>query len=333
MAFESFFGSMKDNAAKVKTGSNPAAPLPGPYSGPTGSATNSYLPIEQVRAGRDPAAPLPYPFQGPTGSAANQVLNVTGSGASPQQGIMDFLTAFNAPTLAGFQQQQGNLLGLQAAQQANYGAQKNFMGQGNVLDKALLGIQQKGIGIQQGDINTQYGFLDQRGGFLDQLRALAGQGFENQQSQINEKAEQQHRATKNDFVGRGATVAPEHGLQHEDIDQEQAQAIEAARLGYEKEKVGLDEQGLSLTEQRHRLDIAGQMLGLDLEKLGINGKQLDLQLKMGLANLGLDQMMSTNDLWDRIQNSFGEESQFWMTLFQQAAQMGMIGDSLSQFGW
>lgn len=238
---------------------------------------------------------------------------------NPLGGIMDFLTAFNAPTLQGFQNQQSRLLGLQGAQQAAYAAQKGFLGQGNTLDKALLDIQRRGIGVQQTGNQAEYGFLDR-------LRGLSGESFTNQQAQINEKAEQQHRATKNDFVGRGATVAAEHGLQHEDIDQETAQAIEAARLGYEKEQVGFD-------QQKNRLDQAGQMLGLDLEKLGINSQQLDLQLEMGLSNLGLDQLMSMNDLWDKLENAQGEELQFFMQLFEQAFQFGQMGDALKGLGF
>lgn len=254
-----------------------------------------------------------------TATVAQPATPVPMQQANPLSGIMDFLTAFNGPTIQGFQNQQSRLTGLQAATDANFTAQKGFMGQGNKLDHALLALQRQGIGIQQKGNQAEYGFLDR-------LRNLAGQGFGNQQAQINEKAEQQHRATKNDFVGRGATVAVEHGLQHQDIDQETAQAIEAARLGYEKELVGFD-------QQKARLDQAGEMLGLDLQKLGLNGQQLDLQLQMGLANLGLDQLMSTDEFWSKIETSQGQEAQFWMDLFSQVFQWGQMGDAMKMFGY
>lgn len=339
MAFESRFGSGVPSSRSNQSGDNPWAERYGSgtstslEAAPTGFG-GGYMPWESLSREADNKFDFYRQFNNQSYQAAvpSIVGAVTGAAQGaiqqPYQDALSFLQAFNAPTLQGFKDQQSGLLGLQAATDANFLAQKGFLKQGNALDKALLKLQEQGIGIQQKGLGAEHGFLDKRYGFLDRLRALAEGGFTNTQAQINEKAEQQHRATRNDFVGRGATVAPEHGLQHEDIDQETAMAIEAARLGYEKEKVGLDEQGLSLDEQRHRLNQAGELLGLDLQKLGINSQQLNLQLEMGLANLGLDQLMSTNDFWNKLKSSQGEELAFWQQLFQQAFQWGMMGDAL-----
>lgn len=232
---------------------------------------------------------------------------------------MDFLTAFNSPSLVTMQNQQNRLMGLEAAHQANFGAQKGFLGQENNLSKQLLRLKEQGLLNQQGANQKEYGFLDQ-------FRDLANRGFANQEGQIKEKGEQQHRATKNDFVGRGGGLAPEHSLQHTDIDQEMASAIEAARIGLDKELTGLD-------QQQARLDLASQNLGLDLQGIGINAQQLDLNLEMGLANLGLNQLISMNELWDKMENSQGQELDFWKSIFEQAFQWGQMGDQLLGLGF
>jgi hypothetical protein len=85
----------------------------------------------------------------------------------------------------------------------------------------------------------------------------------------------------------------------------------------------LDEKGISYDNQALALNNKLANIGLDGERLGIKGEQLNNALADGLYNIGLGEYTSVNGLLDAMAGTNQQQAQLATTIFQQL--IGMSG--------
>lgn len=235
-------------------------------------------------------------------------------------GQLGYLGAYDQ-TQRGLLQQRYGLDSAQLGnQQAGIGLQRELLGiSGRELDLDLAGL-----GITRGGLNRQLGYYDQLESLANLLLGNQGQGFQLARVSAMEGADRDLRSANSSATARGAWNAPGIGRTRTDIGEILAgqlgnidvdqRAAELNRMreqaGLENQRgqtrdelgrVGLDEQRIGLN--RERLDVQNRELDLRANQLGIQQDQLRNSLDQGLANLGIDTFMSTQDLLDKLTSS------------------------------
>ena len=192
--------------------------------------------------------------------------------------------------------------------------------QGNELGIASqqLALKNQGLGIDRRGLQNQGKYLGQMAGIHD--RDLASKIDQYERDLATDQ-----RTTTSDATSRGGYFSPFHRL---DLADNYANALsgmssaarhrEGQQYAYDKDmaNIGLDHERLDLGYQD--IGLSEQQLDNQAAELGISRDELNNSLQQGLAQLGLDQQISGQQLADALFGNQNAAEQ--LGLDQQAAQ-------------
>jgi hypothetical protein len=183
------------------------------------------------------------------------------------------------------------------------------------FDRERNELRRQGIGFDRGDIGAQRGF-NQRNLDMSLMDALA-QGV------------RRTRSNNSEATGRGAWFAPMRGIRNDDIRFDTQMAGDQARLGFDKsnQALNLREQNLGLDEKS--IDIANRELDAQAQKIGLSRDQLRATLDQGIAQLGLQGQISTNQLMNGLASGDLQHAQLIQGILQDIIRSGMAGDFMT----
>lgn len=279
-----------------------------------------------VPGSQPPVQPAPNPltqFQ-PFGATFQTAVNnqqqkhLANQYATNTQNNLDFLTAFNSPTLAAMQAQQErgglDIAGLLANQSTQTGVLNNNA----ALDRQRLDLKRQGIG-------TEADAADRQGRNADAAYAIAQQLFGNTTAGLTHGADVERRAAESSATARGAMHAPGIGRIRLDISTRLMNQVERAQLGLDQEKLSRDETKAQARDKKKNLDLLSKGIGLD-------AKQIENNLESALSTLGLNTFMSVTDVTDMIASQDVAMNQLGIQILTQALGMGGIALDPSMLG-
>lgn len=215
---------------------------------------------------------------------------------------------------------------------ANYANQQRVANQEAGYQQQNLGLQQNQLGIQQGALNRQSALLPQQYGLQTAGYDIAQGGLERQQAlqpqqqalqeqsygqaakdiaagyQRQQQATQSAGVTSGNLFSHGFadTVgyqAEQHasqvgGLQRAKQSEELGYKEQVAQLQDQFKSLGLQRKGAGLTFADQMAQLQDQKKNLDIvsSSLGISGQEIASRLQNSLQQLGLDQMMSVDQV-------------------------------------
>lgn len=248
------------------------------------------------------------------------------------QTALQFMQGIYGPELAQQQAMRDQLAGRVGFAEQNFTTQQGILQSQHGIDLARLGLEQSGIGIEKGAANRQIGNANILESLARQLLGNTQKGLDIdlQSLATNERSSNQQfaaekRQAMSSAASRGAMNAPGIGRttnelsnqlwnRNELIGQDRQRVglgRERANLGFERERVGLNEQKAAAKDRLATLDLRSQGLGLDRKTLQNN-------LDQGLAKLGLDQWVTTNDLLDAMNSSDLQQRAVAEQIYRQA---------------
>lgn len=180
------------------------------------------------------------------------------------------------------------------------------------FDRERNELRRQGIGLDRADIGAQRGF-NQRDLDMTLADALAG-------------GVRKTRQNNSDATARGAWFAPMRGIRNDDIRFDTQMAGDRARLGYDRDTQALNSREGQLGLDEKGLDIANRELDNQAAKLGLNRDQLRATLDQGIAQLGLQGQISTNQLMNQLASGDLQHAQLIQGILQDIMSSGMAGD-------
>lgn len=214
--------------------------------------------------------------------------------------------------------------------------------QPGLLD-ALYGVQQGRFGLGRDKINLERGFLGQQRDFSGRQRGLAEQGAELDY-------QRQTRNANDDFAARGAFGATGYGDTMNEYATSKNLAYGRAGLAYDTDmaaidnKIGnldLDERGIGLDENQARVQYEedkakaqDRIKTLDLvsASFGIKRDQLKAALDRTVAENGLGQFTSANQVLDMLNSNSREQLMIAESVVRQAISGVQSGMAAPNFG-
>lgn len=168
--------------------------------------------------------------------------------------------------------------------QASLGLDLNNVG----FDKERNGLRLQGNNLDRGQIGEQRGFAQRD---LDQsLIGSMAQGV------------REIRGNNSNATAGGSWFSPMRGVRNNDTLFDTKLAGDKARLGYDQTISGLNNKTGHLDLDDKALDISNRELDNQAAKIGLSQQQLRTTLDEGLAKLGLNGQISTNQLMYQIAN-------------------------------
>lgn len=252
--------------------------------------------------------------------------NAGAQGVAPQlvdpatglNNALGFYSSYYGPQQMQLDMQQDSLQNQQNLVLSNQQFNTDWLNKMYGIDSRGIDLQRKGLDIDKGAAGRQLGNI----GSLEELAAkmfgLQNQGFDLEGALTKRKANTDRRKTGYDATARGAYTSQGFRDDLSDIlfgENNQLSQIENQRgragIGYEREKLDLNEQRNRVKDRQAALDLQAQQLGLDSEKLRAN-------LDQGLQRLNLDTMMDTNKLLDSLNSSRLEERMLGEQILREA---------------
>lgn len=237
---------------------------------------------------------------------------------------------FQAATNAYLAAAQPDLAKLQL-QNNGFNRNMGFAYQGQGLQQQQLQNQYQS---QLGDVNAQLGsnaisqagadrlipYYDQLSGLADQTLASQMRDFGVQEDQSRLVSRKDQAANISDATSRGAITAPGTGQQRGFIDESLTNSLRSimegknqATIGNTKEKLGYEENKAKARDQKAQLV-------LEAQNLGTKPEQLRASLQNGLAQLGLQTMMTVDDLMDGLAQNNLQALSIYNSAIQQGGQ-------------
>lgn len=243
-----------------------------------GSSQSSGGPAMVAGGGYAPA-PVATPYQqGPQGGWQ--------PGTMPSSRLPQTIASMYQPDIASQQAQQQGLLDRLGLNQADMTNQRNNLQQNHGLDMRGIGLDERSLGIDRGAAaraiqNT-----------IEQERLAKGMTA-NQKRQIGITYEGDVRGANEDAATRGAFTTEGHRSTRKDLFGNLMLGNERLDLGLEQDLLGIREQRSSAKDRQSSLDV-------EADRLGLRRDQLNSQLNQGLANLGIQNMLSANDIFNAL---------------------------------
>lgn len=293
-----------------------ASSLPTANLASNGGGGGSSWPFPFPKAGSP--APPPTTAPGPKGvylPGPGGDLNYVGpSGGGPAGSGNNFLDlahqflptyqAQAAPLLASLDRTRSNIRGDIGVAEGTYQDFSSFLRQGNSLDLAELGLQNKQLGIDRNAIGRDIGFANQHG---DIYKAQFG----NQSTELANQLRAQGRKIMDEAAAGGSLTAPGTAASAKEAYQGYSTGLESARLNLRDHMLGIKQQIAGLKDKSKGLDLLAS-------KIGIDKKQLELKLQEGLARLGLDRYTTVRGLFDKLASANDRETEILNNIISQS---------------
>lgn len=284
--------------------------------------------------------PTPAPYVSPSAgdALANQAASRSAAAAYGNQfrGNLDFYSTYSAPQMSAYDAMAGRAQGEIGGVLANQSIQADMLNGNYDLARQKLALQQQGLGVDRNAAGRQVGNANALEALANQLygNQMAGYGLD--KTQAWQGADQSGRAANSSATARGAMNAPGIGRSQTDIANHLAGQLQQIGLGEQRAKIGLDQTKVGLAEQRASAGDRQRSIDLMAKGLGLDGKQLQNQLKAGLSNLGLDTLVKSNDLFDAMNGTDIQRQQLAIQILNQALSstgLGLdMGAMYPQFG-
>lgn len=274
-----------------------------------------------------------------------------------QRQWLSFYDQLSAPQAAWLEKNNADMAARLGMVSAKYGAVTGAARKGFDADMRLLDNQeqqhfvdvgaaarQPGLidalwGVREGAYNTNLGYIGQQRGFAEQRRGFAGRqrGLSEAGAQLD--YDRQTRMANDDFAARGAVGASGYGDTMSEFGRGRTQAFDRAGLSYENDILGVDSElaGLANKEanmghdrEAGRLNYgedkakaADRIKTLDLisESFGIKRDQLKAALDRGIAENGLGQFASSNQIIDMMNSNNRDQMMIAENVIRQAVSM------------
>lgn len=266
--------------------------------------------------------------QANAGAATNYVNSLMRRNHNPTGALIDVFASQYAPEMAGYQNQADALYGQLAHLEANRGLQERYAREDYANDLALLGLDRAGLGIAGQGLNDRDAYLNQLLGFAQQQLAQQMAGLDIDQRESGERQQQDTWRHRSDLTSRGAMHTPFQRIGQNWIDQEATNRNERIGLGRQGAQLGFERESASIADQRRSNDRARQELGLQARRIGVQESQLRTSLERTLQNLGLDSLMSVNDVMQGINSNEIAIAELNRQILQQAEQGAIMGWSV-----
>ena len=243
---------------------------------------------------------------------------------NPMTRLIDTMMGQNAPTFAGMQN-NNELMQLQlAGLQADLGMQTRFANEDNANALAMLGLDRQALSQAGQGINDRNAYLDQLLGFANQTLAQQMQGLNIDSRESGERKEQDTWRHRSDLTARGAFHTPFQKIGQGWIDQEAQNRDERINLGRQGAELGFQREQASIADQRRANERARAELSTQAQRIGIQEGQLRTSLDRTLQSLGLQNMMSSNDVMQGINSNNAEQQQLSLQILEQARQIAIM---------
>lgn len=223
-------------------------------------------------------------------------------------------------------------------QSSYYDSQRGFQQGEYDIGNRGIGLQEAGLGIDRNANNRDAAYYQNLLNVLNQQRDIVGQEFTNTRQQLQDRSATDVRGINQQATAGGSWLAPERMEQVSDVFKNYNTSLQSAELqrrsgvlGYNKEEFGLEKSKAETGDKNQKLDIMAKQYGLDREKL-------KLGLDQGLANLGYQQYMNTQDLLDKVDSSNAQEAAVARQILESVLQSGhafnsgAVGDYMKTYG-
>lgn len=208
--------------------------------------------------------------------------------------IMALLGSIYGPQQQAQQQQQQGLLNQLALQNAGYTTDRGALQTNYGLDQRGLGLDRQQLGIDRGAAARALANTIEQERLA---RAMTG----NQKKTLGLGYEKDTRGERSDATARGALTTPGTRTNLKDM-------YGNFLLGNERLDLGLESDLLGIREQRNQARDRQKALDLESKRLGLNSDQLSSQLDQALDQLGLGNLMSTNDIFSALSSGNAQQA-------------------------
>ena len=286
---------------------------------PSTPATTNGIPQRVYDTGLSPRAGA---LLGPTLADVDPNLKAAQDNARAWTNFYDQLTA---PQRAWLEKQGADFAARQGQISAKYAQVSGAARQGYDADMRLLDNQEAQNKIDMGAAARQPGLIDalfgitgykyvnnrdlieKQKGFTARTKTLADQGAELDYAR-------QTRAANEDAAGRGAVGSEGFGATMNEYGQQRSQALDRSQLGYDSSMADLTNRGIQLdldqeaaklnyNEDKAKAQDRIKTLDLVADSFGIKRDQLLAALNRGLAENGLSEFMSANQVADMLNSN------------------------------
>lgn len=238
-----------------------------------------------------------------------------------QQGLQNAVNAFtvwNGPSMALIDQnsqQLANQIGMgqgllafnQGALQQDANAQLAKLNLGPEYDAIQRNANLRGIGSIQELDKLAYQALGVQAGQFDLGRKEAWQ-----------QAYTQGRNVRSDATVRGAVGGRGYKFSMDEIQRGLANQLQNIDFQAEGAKINALEGQVGRKEQIAQLEDRNKMLDIKAKEYGIDKQQIEANLQQGLAKLGIDNFMSTNQLLDALNSNDLQKQAIAQQIFRDA---------------
>lgn len=296
----------------------------------------------------NPNSPTPSFVQGGAGTEASRPTSIF----DRARDALGFAATLYGPDTAYNNWQQGSLQSSLNMLGANYADNQRYANQdyglamrGLGLDRQALDVERANNRIDAGAAQRDINYYAQLLQMMPQYRSLSNQDYGNTLAQIGREGEMERKGIASEYTGRGAWFTPFHRINRENSQQAQMQAETKARIGYERDILGLNEKELGLTRNKGQAqDQAGKvanreaLLNIEGARLGLTGEQLKNELDKTLANLGYSNFIDATQLLDQLAGSNRDRADIAMSIYDQAIKFmelaggGQLGSIYQQYG-
>jgi hypothetical protein len=204
-----------------------------------------------------------------------------------------------------------------------YAQQQAAMGRGQKFGLGRIDLARQADAIRRAGLGRQLGLLGAESGLAEQLFGLDARLLRETEVATRRRGEAQKKGFSGAAAARGAvsTVGHREGMQEiQSSLQENLSRIHAARGRLD---IGRARRKLGEAEQRARLGDAAKMLDLHAKELNLSAAELKARVGAGLAQLGLDQFLKTEDLYLKLFEVQGNQAEIATEILQQALVLGM----------
>lgn len=282
--------------------------------GSGGSSSGSSTPLVPATPGAAYDPTKPGPVVGPASDPAAQTY------ASQQAAIEAMAQTMYGPQTEllnqQYQRQQEQLYGIGI--DADY--KRDALTRDTALARQLLGLDKQGIGVDRKLTNTQLANLEKLRAILGQQYGLASEGHNLTDEQLRDMAGRKIWDLRSDLTQRGAfnTVANERGTGR--INRDLDYGLRQSSIDYRNQVLGLNEKGISYDNQKAALGAKLSNLGLDEQRLGIKGEQLNNALADGMHNIGMSEFTTVNGILDMMNSTNQQQAELGQQIFQAIIQ-------------
>lgn len=247
-----------------------------------------------------------------------------GTGYNPG-GFQSALAAgqsYYAPEAQNYENQRRLLSNQLGYNDQSYNLDRQILQQQMAMQQAQLGAD---MGTNQIDLAAAQRLLpyyDQLLGLSDQMLASQMKGFGVQEDQSRLAARQSTTNLMNDAAARGNLAGVgtrvDRGFIDESLYNQLAGIMEQknqATIGNTKEKLGLYENKAQANDRIARL-------GIEAQALGVKESALKSQLSLGLQKLGVQHLMSANDILDALNSNDYNSALLARSIYNDAISYG-----------